>query len=264
MVSGDAQGFGWDAVGNRTNHSRAGLSYAIGLDPLANRNFTLSGSTSRSFGYDAAGNLASDARPDGTRTFGYDSFNRLGGFYFNGALASDYWVARCLRPVWPASSRKPRSVADLLPARKMKLIPIALAAVAITALAGGCTATEGGNMAQAPISPALTVRLTDQELPALKGLASGGDCRAALRVARHYSFVLNDFDEAISWLRLAAKCPAPEPKAELVYLLLGTKARSVVAEEIESLIVEIRATNPDLADEVRKEVQIKLGKTSGG
>ena len=64
MVSGDAQGFGWDAVGNRTNHSRAGLSYAIGLDPLANRNFTISGSTSRSFGYDAAGNLASDARPD--------------------------------------------------------------------------------------------------------------------------------------------------------------------------------------------------------
>ena len=64
--------------------------HAIGLDPLANRNFTISGSTSRSFGYDAAGNLASDARPDDNRTFGYDSFNRLGGFYFNGALTDDY------------------------------------------------------------------------------------------------------------------------------------------------------------------------------
>ena len=155
-------------------------------------------------------------------------------------------------------------MADLLPARKMKLMPIALVAVAITALAGGCTATEGGDMAQAPISPALTMRLTDQELPALKGLAGSGDCSAALRVSRHYSFVLNDFDAAISWLRLAAKCPAPEPKAELAYLLLAAKARPGIAEEIESLIVEIRAANPDLAKEVRKEVQTRSGKPGGG
>ena len=104
MVSGDAQGFGWDAVGNRTSHSRAGLSYAIGLDPLANRNFTISGSTSRSFGYDAAGNLASDARPDGTRTFGYDSFNRLGGFYFNGALTGDYRSNALNQRVWKSAA----------------------------------------------------------------------------------------------------------------------------------------------------------------
>ncbi len=118
-------------------------------------------------------------------------------------------------------------------------------------------------MAQAPTSPALTMRLTDQELPTLKGLARGGDCGAALRVARHYSFVLNDFDEAISWLRLAAKCSAPEPKAELAYLLLGTKARPGVAEEIERLISEIRTANPGLAEEVRKEVQMRLGKPGG-
>ena len=147
----------------------------------------------------------------------------------------------------------------------MKLVPIALIAVAIATLAGGCTATEGSNMAQAPISPALTMRLTNQELAALKELASGGDCGAALRVARHYSFVLNDFDEAISWLRLAAKCPAPEPKAELAYLLLAAKARPGpgIAEEIEGLIVQIRASDPRLAEEVRKEVQIRQGKSGG-
>lgn len=146
----------------------------------------------------------------------------------------------------------------------MKLIPIVLFAVSITALAGDCTASEGQGMAQAPTSPALTMRLTDQELPALKGLASGGDCGAALRVARHYSFVLNDFDGAISWLRLAAKCPAPETKAELAYLLLGAMSRLGVAEEIESLIVEIHAASPGLAEEVRKELQIRLGKPGGG
>ena len=89
--------------GNRTSHSRAGLSYAIGLDPLANRNFTISGSTSRSFGYDAAGNLASDARPDGTRSFGCDSFNRLGGFYFNGALTGDYRSNALNQRVWKSA-----------------------------------------------------------------------------------------------------------------------------------------------------------------
>ena len=102
--SGNAQGFSWDTVSNRTSHSRAGLSYAIGLDPLANRNFTISGSTSRSFGYDAAGNLASDARPDGTRSFGYDSFNRLGGFYFNGALTGDYRSNALNQRVWKSAA----------------------------------------------------------------------------------------------------------------------------------------------------------------
>jgi hypothetical protein len=64
--SGCAHGFIWDPMGNRTSHSRAGLSYSLGLDPLSNRLFTISGSTSRSFGYDAVGNLVRDTRPDGT------------------------------------------------------------------------------------------------------------------------------------------------------------------------------------------------------
>lgn len=119
-------------------------------------------------------------------------------------------------------------------------------------------------MAQAPTSPALMMRLSDQELPVLEGIASDGNCDAALRVARHYSFVVNDFDKAITWLRLAAKCPAPEPKAELVYLLLRGKGRPGVAQEVEELIVQIRAANPELADEVRREVQGKLGNRGGG
>jgi len=147
----------------------------------------------------------------------------------------------------------------------MKSIQVGLVvAVAIMTLVGGCTATEGGNMAQAPTSPALMMRLSDQELPVLEGIASDGNCDAALRVARHYSFVVNDFDKAINWLRLAAKCPAPEPKAELVYLLLRGKGRPGVAQEVEELIVQIRAANPELADEVRREVQGKLGNRGGG
>lgn len=86
--NGDPQGFGWDGVGNRTSHSRAGSSWSYGLDPAANRLFTASGSSSRSFGYDAAGNLASDSQ--GARSYGYDTFDRLGSVYISGALTADY------------------------------------------------------------------------------------------------------------------------------------------------------------------------------
>jgi YD repeat-containing protein len=86
--SGDHQSFGWDGVGNRTAHSRAGASWNFGLDPNANRLFTASGTSSRSFGYDSLGNLASDSQ--GGRTYGYDAFNRLGAVYVNGGLVGDY------------------------------------------------------------------------------------------------------------------------------------------------------------------------------
>jgi RHS repeat-associated protein len=86
--SGDHQSFGWDAVGNRVSHSRAGQSWSFGLDGAANRLFTASGSSSRSFGYDSLGNLASDSQ--GGRTYGYDTFNRLGAVYVNGGLVGDY------------------------------------------------------------------------------------------------------------------------------------------------------------------------------
>jgi RHS repeat-associated protein len=86
--SGDHQGFGWDTVGNRTSHSRAGQSWSFGLDGAANRLFTASGSSTRSFGYDSLGNMASDSQ--GGRTYGYDAFNRLGAVYVNGGLVGDY------------------------------------------------------------------------------------------------------------------------------------------------------------------------------
>jgi hypothetical protein len=144
----------------------------------------------------------------------------------------------------------------------MKLNLAFLALAALAALSAACNSNEGGAMVQRPSSPALSMRLTDAELSALKAIAGNGDCAAALKVARHYSFVLNDFTESIAWLRIAAKCPAPEPKAELAYLLLNRKASSDTVGEVESLISQIRATNPVLAEEVRKEARVRFGKAS--
>jgi hypothetical protein len=145
----------------------------------------------------------------------------------------------------------------------MKRISIVLFVVGLAALLGACSSSERDLMAQSPSSPALSMRLTDAELSASKALASNGDCAAALKVARHYSFVLNDLAASIGWLRLAARCPDAEPKAELAYLLLSGELDHSTTEEVEALIAQIRVTNPGLAEDVRKEVRARLGKAGG-
>lgn len=119
----------------------------------------------------------------------------------------------------------------------------------------GCNSLGSRGMDEKPTSPALSFQLSDDELMRVKGSARAGDCSAALKVAHHYSFVKNDFDSAISWLRLAAKCPDSSPKAELVYMLLGYAAKPEIDEEIDRLIAAIHLTNPSLAGEVRAEVE---------
>lgn len=86
--SGDDQAFGWDGVGNRTSHSRAGSTWNYAPHPSANRLTAATGSYNRSFGYDGIGNLLADSL--GARSYRYDAFNRLGSVYVQGVLAGDY------------------------------------------------------------------------------------------------------------------------------------------------------------------------------
>jgi hypothetical protein len=148
-------------------------------------------------------------------------------------------------------------------ANQMKRIPISLLLAALATWLAACGSARGGAMAQPPSSPALSMRLADSELASSKALAGYGNCAEALKVARHYSFGLNDIAESISWLQIAAKCPAPEPKAELAYLLLSGKIGLDTVEEVESLIAQVRATNPGLAEKMYEELRVKLGKLSG-
>jgi hypothetical protein len=148
-------------------------------------------------------------------------------------------------------------------ASQMKRISMGLVPAALATLLVACGSTRGGAMVQPPSSPALSMRLADSELTSSKALAFNGNCAEALKVARHYSFVLNDIAESISWLRIAARCPTPEPKAELAYLLLSRSIGLSTVEEVESLIAQVRATNPGLAEDMDKELRAKLGKLSG-
>ncbi|WP_374672911.1 RHS repeat-associated core domain-containing protein [Ideonella sp.] len=91
--TGDDQSFGWDKVGNRTAHTRAGGAYSIAVDGPSNRLLSYSGGgMSRAFGYDANGNVTAETRSDGNRTYGYDGFGRMTGLWVNNVLKGDYGI----------------------------------------------------------------------------------------------------------------------------------------------------------------------------
>lgn len=117
--------------------------------------------------------------------------------------------------------------------------------------------STGGEAVQAPISPSSASLLSDQELQKLKALASKGDCKAAFKVNRYYSDVLNDFDQALPWLRIAARCPNANAKAELVYLLLTPIGKGDSASEIDQLVLELEKIDPSQAQAVKKEVEAR-------
>jgi len=62
----------------------------------------------------------------------------------------------------------------------------------------------------------------------------------AQRVSLYYTDVLNNFDQALPWLQIAAKCPNANAKAELVAVLpeisVGT---GEVSKEIDQLVQEL-------------------------
>lgn len=88
--SADVQGFGWDLVGNRTGHTRQGVSMPVTLEPAANRVDLVGGPAPRDLAHDASGNLVADVRAGQNRGYSYDGFNRLGGTWLNGVQQASH------------------------------------------------------------------------------------------------------------------------------------------------------------------------------
>lgn len=82
--------------------------------------------------------------------------------------------------------------------------------------------------------------LPELELKPLQAAANAGDCQAALRVARHYSFGTNELEESVTWLRMAAKCNDADTKGQLIRMLLAMGADPTASSEIDRLLSEIR------------------------
>jgi hypothetical protein len=82
--------------------------------------------------------------------------------------------------------------------------------------------------------------LPRDELVRLRTTAAVGDCEAALKLARHYSFAENKLDESVKWLRIAAKCDDVSAKGMLISMLLATEDDASSTNEISKLLLEIR------------------------
>lgn len=98
-------------------------------------------------------------------------------------------------------------------------------------------------------SPAGDYRIVEPDYSRLVQVAQAGDCDAAYRLGLHHiNFSLNT-EEAIRWLRLAAKCPNVAAKEELLSILahMGTDA------EVDRLVLEIEALDPKAT--VRRSVE---------
>lgn len=134
---------------------------------------------------------------------------------------------------------------------------ITIGLMLITAAYIGVSHFLRGRSADVAYNAASTFRISDNEMEAVRVAALAGNCPAAYRLARHFSFFILDFDSAVVWLRVAAKCPDTNAKSELVYTLLGTKNPSDHLQEIERLIQEIQAIDPNQAQVVKEEVEFR-------
>ncbi|MES2757631.1 MAG: hypothetical protein V4693_09685 [Pseudomonadota bacterium] len=103
------------------------------------------------------------------------------------------------------------------------------------------------------IPAAATFKLSGPQLNKLARLAKGGDCTAAERVGRHYLFFSLDYDRAVQWYRLAAKCPNVNAKTQLIALLTYYPQNLL---EVDKLLLEIAAIDSQAADDARESVDL--------
>jgi TPR repeat protein len=110
------------------------------------------------------------------------------------------------------------------------------------------------------ITPASgTFKLSSEQLNRLTVLASAGDCDSAERLGRHYLFFSRDYDGAVKWYRLAAKCPNANAKTQLIALLNNYPQHYA---EVDELLREISAIDSGIADDAREAVN--LGRAEAG
>ncbi|WP_338847471.1 hypothetical protein V8J88_02000 [Massilia sp. W12] len=120
----------------------------------------------------------------------------------------------------------------------------------IGALLGGYVFTlflQFESKRKSSVSAAARFEVSAYEMQSLIKKANNGDCNAAYRIGRHYSFFTVQFDDAIKWFRLAAQCPLVAPKEELISLLLYMENQPGVSDEIDKLLEEIREIDPNAA-----------------
>lgn len=103
----------------------------------------------------------------------------------------------------------------------------------------------------AGISGSQEYRLDGPNLELLTKAAQMGNCVAAHKLGRHHSFSTLNHDDAIRWLRIAAKCPDVSAKGELIALLMYLPEDD---REVDRLVLEIEQLDQETGASTRESV----------
>jgi hypothetical protein len=89
--------------------------------------------------------------------------------------------------------------------------------------------------------------VSDEELARLKSKASRGECRPAAEVGQLYLNEALDRETAMTWFRIAARCPDAGSKELLAEILAQLRSDPAAIKEINQLVDEIRSLDPERA-----------------
>jgi len=105
--------------------------------------------------------------------------------------------------------------------------------------------------------------VSDKELTRLKSQASRGDCRSAAQLGQLYLNEALDRESAATWLRIAAKCPDVGSKELLAEILAQVRSDPAAIKEINQLIDEIRALDPERAAVLVQHLKLEGAEAAG-
>lgn len=88
--------------------------------------------------------------------------------------------------------------------------------------------------------------------------ARRGDCDAAYRLGRHHLSITLDTTEAITWYRLAAKCPHAPAKGELIAILMHFESEN---PEVDRLLTELEKIDPTAAEDRAAVESVRSSRT---
>lgn len=105
------------------------------------------------------------------------------------------------------------------------------------------------------VSSASFYEIPKLELENTIDLAQRGDCQAAERLAGYHMNVSLNFDSALNWARVAARCSEVRPKQTLLVLLLQMDQTPAVTQEVDTLIDQIASIDNEAANRVHEWVK---------
>ncbi|MES2019201.1 MAG: hypothetical protein V4484_22130 [Pseudomonadota bacterium] len=112
---------------------------------------------------------------------------------------------------------------------------------------------KGGSM-ERENNPASKYAIQMEDIENLQKRANSGDCDAAQRLGLFHMNYTLEYDNAVKWFRVAAKCPDVTSKEYLIILLVHVKNHPEVAAEVDRLVLEIQSIDAKKAAKIKANV----------